>query len=213
MESPQPFHEAVLTPRVRTVFRSVAPLLSEAGFYLGGGTAVALWYGHRRSVDLDWFTEHQTDDVLVWERILRQQEKPLELLQIAPQTLITRISGIKVSLFSYPYPLLKPPVIWDAYQASIASPEDLLCMKLIAVQQRGTKRDFIDLYMLLQQFPFRESLALCRRKYGECAFLSLQYALTYFDEAEQEVTPRVRIPISWRQVKAYFRNLVKTEWQ
>ncbi len=213
MESPQPFYESVMVPRMRSVFRAIAPLLSEGGFYLGGGTAIALWYGHRRSVDLDWFTENALDDVLIWERALRETGKPVELLQIAPQTLSVRVGGVKVTLFGYPYPLIKPPTYWDAYRALIAAPEDLLCMKLIAIQQRGSKRDFIDLYMLLQQFPLQETITLCRRKYGDCAFMSLQYALSYFDDADLEETPQMRGPLTWRQVKAYFRELVKQGWE
>ncbi|CUU11081.1 hypothetical protein GBSOP10_109629 [Armatimonadetes bacterium GBS] len=49
------FHEDALSASVRSVLRAVAPLASRQGFYLAGGTAVALHMGHRRSQDLNWF--------------------------------------------------------------------------------------------------------------------------------------------------------------
>ncbi|MCS7190730.1 MAG: nucleotidyl transferase AbiEii/AbiGii toxin family protein [Fimbriimonadales bacterium] len=190
---------------MRRAFAAVAPKLTALGFYLGGGTAVALHYGHRRSVDLDWFRPEGFEPLDFAQR-LRQQGVELEAISIAENTLIARLQGTKLSLFAYPYPLVAPLYEWQEYHARIASPEDLVCMKLAAVQQRGTKRDFVDLYVLLQHIPLKTAVQLYAQKFNTAEVASLIYALTYFDDADAEPRPRLRIDLSWRKVKAFLRE-------
>jgi hypothetical protein len=55
-------HPDVLSNKLNSVLRRVGAVVNPWGFYLGGGTALALWLGHRRSVDLDWFDEERISD-------------------------------------------------------------------------------------------------------------------------------------------------------
>ncbi|BCW96010.1 MAG: hypothetical protein KatS3mg018_1492 [Fimbriimonadales bacterium] len=190
---------------MQRVFEAVAPVLSAEGFYLAGGTAVALYYGHRRSVDLDWFRDAPFEPLSLHAQ-LTQHGIPLTPTVLSEGTLIGQVRATKVSLFVYPYPLLAERVFWEDYGAWLASREDLICMKLAAIQQRGAKRDFIDLYYLLQDIPLERALALYTRKYGAAAGGSLVYALTYFADADAEPTPRMRTHLSWRTVKAFLKE-------
>lgn len=194
-----------MSPSMRRVLAAVAPPLRAHGFYLGGGTAVALYYGHRRSVDLDWFREMPFDS-LALNADLRDAGIQLDSPVIAANTLIGIVMRTKVSLFAYRYPLIAPLQEWGDYGVPIASRKDLLCMKLAAIQQRGAKRDFIDLYMLLQEIPIEQALALYQQKYGIDAGASLAYALCYFEDADLEPTPRMRTPLPWREVKRFMQQ-------
>jgi hypothetical protein len=182
----------------------IAPWLRAEGFYLAGGTAVALYYGHRRSVDLDWFRPEPFEPLTLAQQ-LQGHGVSLENVSIASNTLIGWLERTKVSLLGYPYPLLAPPRFWQEYQMNIAAPEDLVCMKLAAVQQRGAKRDFIDLYMLLQEIPLETALWFYTLKYNAAESASLLYALNYFEDADREPTPRLRIQLTWREVKVFLR--------
>ncbi|MCS7209624.1 MAG: nucleotidyl transferase AbiEii/AbiGii toxin family protein [Fimbriimonadales bacterium] len=190
---------------MRRALLATAPALAQAGFYLAGGTAVALYYGHRRSVDLDWFCAEPFEPLGLQAR-LRSQGIELQGASVAESTLIGWLGRVKVSLFAYPYPLVAPVRVWSDYGVSVAAPEDLLCMKLVAVQQRGTRRDFVDLYVLLRDIPLERAVELYRQKYGFSPGASLVYALTYFADADSEPPVRLRSALSWRQVKRFLQR-------
>lgn len=199
------FHAEVMANSMRRVLAAVAPPLNANGFYLAGGTAVALYYGHRRSVDLDWFRETPFDP-LALNAQLHDFGIHLDSPVIAENTLIGMLRRTKVSLFAYRYPLIAPLQEWSDYGIRLASREDLLCMKLAAIQQRGAKRDFIDLYMLLQEIPIDQAFAWYRQKYSMDAGASLAYALCYFEDADHEPTPRMHIKLDWRKVKKFMQQ-------
>ena len=82
----------------------------------------------------------------------------------AQDTLHVTLQGVKVSFLAYPYPVLFPFVAFQS--VNVADPRDIACMKLSAVASRGTKRDFIDLYMTSKQCGVAQVLEWFRRKYA-----------------------------------------------
>ena len=62
----------VMPPGQQALLRRLGPFAMRHGFYLGGGTAVAIQLGHRRSVDLDWFTGDRLEDPLRLAATLRE---------------------------------------------------------------------------------------------------------------------------------------------
>ncbi len=86
------------------------------------------------------------------------------VVSIAPHTLHATIQGTKVSFLGYPYPVLFPFANFDDFP--VADPRDIACMKLTAIASRGTKRDFVDLYMASQRFGIGEILSWFERKYA-----------------------------------------------
>jgi hypothetical protein len=201
------FHTEILGQRQHWVLARLGPVLTPRGFYLGGGTALALHLGHRRSVDLDWFTADRLRDPLRLAQEIRDGGVPLVTGQVAPGTWHGTVSGVRVSLLEYRYPLLKPAATWREKSCRIASRADLAAMKLAAVAQRGSKKDFVDLYALGQAgLSLRRMLGWYRWKYAVADIAHVLYSLTYFDEADRERMPPLLLDADWRALKRTIRH-------
>ncbi len=178
---------------------------------MAGGTAVAIHLGHRRSVDFDWFTPDPIPDPLALARIVSDAGVPLEVASTAPDTLHARVESVQVTLLAYRYPLLRAPETWTEYACAIASEEDLACMKLSAIAQRGARRDFVDVDALLTASG-RDLGTLFdsyRRKFGVGDTGHLLAALAYFDDAEKEPPVETAAYLDWEGLKARMRSRVK----
>jgi hypothetical protein len=203
--------ERVLTAAQRRVLRQMGGFTLNRGFYMGGGTAVALYLGHRRSVDFDWFTPEALDDPLALAQALRESLQnsgaTLETYGLEPGTLHGAVGGVNVSFLEYKYPLLQPLVEWGDIPCRAASLDDLACMKLVAVVQRGTRKDFVDVYALgTAHRPLRELLKLYERKYGIADLGHVLVGLSYFDDAEHTPMP----PMLWRHSWSTIRKTIQT---
>jgi len=177
-------------------------VLAEQAFYLAGGTALTIYFGHRISADLDWFTSAPISNPLVLAQRLRDSGLSFETGQTAPGTLYGRIGGLKVSFIEFRYPLLHPLVTWPANGVALASLDDLACMKLSAIAQRGSRKDFYDVHAILerhQQLPVL--LNLYQKKFGVSDISPVLYGLAYFDNAELEPESNLLEKVSWEQVK------------
>ena len=133
---------------------------------LVGGTALALQYGHRQSVDLDMFGPVQFDSLE-----MRQVLNPLGKLTVVKETSNIKIyllDGIKVDFVNYAYPWIDNAIEEEGIR--LASDKDIAAMKINAIEGRGSKKDFIDLYFLLKHYTLQEILDFyCRqisRKFG-----------------------------------------------
>lgn len=201
-------HESVLTAAQTRVLRAVGPLALRAGFYLAGGTAVALRFGHRRSEDFDWFAPAlPRPDSLLSD--LQAQGLPLQDTQIEAGTIISWLEGVKISFFEYRYPLLDSLDQWPEYDTDIASPRDLGAMKLLAIAQRGSRRDFIDVYELLQSGVVLGCMLQDFRDKFTADPVSALRGLTYFDDAETEPMPDMLKPLDWRELRAALGQAVR----
>ena len=203
-------HEEVLGRAQPAVLSLVGPALEAEGFYLGGGTALALHLGHRRSVDLDWFANHAIDDVLQLGSRLQGRGVPLAVERADSGTLHGRVRSVHISLLEYPFPLIGQLVYWPERGCHLASLDDLAAMKLSAIAQRGAKRDFVDIYSLATAYrPLHELLETYRRKYGILGIAHVLYGLTYFDLADRDRTPPMLWDVDWRAVKRAIRQWVE----
>lgn len=139
------FHPEILSSKQRKTLRLLGPEVTAREFYLASGTALALQLGHRRSADFDWFLEGRMPDPLLLAREV-QETVPFVTTRIEPRTLFGTVSGVRVSFFEFRYPMLDPAVPWPDYGCRLASLRDIACMKLSAIVQRGSKKDFVDLF-------------------------------------------------------------------
>lgn len=204
------FHAEFLSEGQREILPILGPWTSARGFYLGGETAVALYFGHRRSVDFDWFMCESIQDPLVLAEELRSRGLRIEDVQVAPGTLHALVEAVRVSFFDYPYPLIADPTTWREYSVRLASLDDLACMKLAAIAQRGSRKDFIDLHAIaLGHRPIQDILPLYRRKYSTDDIAHILVGLTYFDDADEEPMPMMLNDVSWDAVKQQFREWAK----
>ncbi len=192
-------HAEALTPNTKRVFESLGNASLTKNVYLAGGSALALYYGHRFSVDLDWFGQgfKYTDEF----RRKLSLAGHLKVISQSEDTFHGRLDEIEVSFFYYPYKLLFPR---EAYNQNIyvASEKDIGCMKLEAIASRGSRKDFIDMYFLLQNFSLGELVALMPKKFEiEYNTTHLLKALTYFEDAEKTPMPEMIKKVSWEEVK------------
>jgi hypothetical protein len=194
--------EQVLLVTQRTVLRQLGPAVTPAGFYLAGGTAVAIQLGQRASLVLDWFTAAPLGDPLLFAQRLRRVGVALADESFEAGTLHALCNGIPVSFLEYRYPSLAPRVWWAEYGCELASLPDLACMKLSAVAGRGARKDFIDIYAIgSMHLSLTEMLDLYGRKYDLTDVGHVAMSLTYFDDAEAEDMPRMVWQVSWAEVK------------
>lgn len=195
-------HPEVMPPAQQEVLRKAGGVATESGFYLAGGTAIAIWLGHRESIDLDWFTGNGIEDPLNLAATLRTGGLSLDVSGVAQGTLHGSAEGVKLSFLEYRYPLLRPSTAWPEYGCELASLEDLACMKLSAIGSRGAKKDFIDLYALgTTRFTLAQMLDFYQQKFGTTDLLHVLSSLAYFDDAEPEVTPLLHWNLDWSEVK------------
>ena len=107
------------------VLMQASPWLAEQGFYLAGGTALAIYFGHRSSMDFDWFTGKVIPDPLVFAQRLRDAGLAFKTGQTAPGTLYGWLDNVLTSFIEYRYPLLQPLVVWSDTGTPLASLDDL----------------------------------------------------------------------------------------
>jgi predicted nucleotidyltransferase component of viral defense system len=196
-----------------SLLKKVTELPQIPEFYLAGGSAAALYLGHRVSVDLDFFTERESYQS---EPLIQsiQRVGNLKIQQQSRGTLVGLLDNVQISFFTYPYALLEVPGSLEGIR--IASLLDISLMKIIAISQRGKMRDFVDLFFLCQEkFTLIDLLNFIPRKYPAITYASYQLlrSLVYFTDAEEDVPPRPLIDWEWNEIKEFFRNEVKVIMQ
>ncbi len=200
-------HWKTVTPLMRDVLRIIGQSDLCPHFYLAGGTALALQLGHRRSADLDFFSE--TDEVRpeTHRRALQAlaQFQPA-IVEQAWGNLLLVVEGLHVGFFGYGYPLMTPFVLAEG--VSLAGVADIGLMKLDALATRASRKDFYDLYAIARRIPLRDLLDLAPVKYPAARDFEVMVLrhMVYFDRAEQEEPPPLLEAVDWAAVKAFFRE-------
>ena len=194
-----------LAPATRPLLAALAERSWAGEFYLAGSAALALYLGHRTVRDLDLMSGSC--------RLAPADRRDLlaDLVAWIPGTrvetardgyLFVRLPGdVALRLFNYPYPLVDPEESADGL--AVAAAADLGLMKLGALISRGTRRDFVDLYLLCRELPLDDLLSRAGEKFGHVGDFALQAwkALADFSEAEDEPMPRLAAPLAWETVR------------
>ncbi|MDP3724489.1 MAG: nucleotidyl transferase AbiEii/AbiGii toxin family protein [bacterium] len=178
------------------------------GWYLAGGTALTLQFDHRTSVDLDFFTHHKDFDagfistaLLPYKWVITRTDKG---------TLYGELEGTKISFIAYPYFVPKQPFITYNF-INILDAQDIAVMKIIAISQRGKKRDFFDLYWYItQREPLLNIIERVATQYPnlEHNYHHIIKSLMFFEEAEEDPEPQIFFDATWEQVKQHFISIV-----
>ncbi|MFH0920445.1 MAG: nucleotidyl transferase AbiEii/AbiGii toxin family protein [Fibrobacterota bacterium] len=190
----------------RKLLAKIADCEGVKPFYLAGGTALTFQLGHRLSVDLDFFSPLPFQGEILLAGL--RHAASTELTGMERGTLHINMDGIPVSFFEYPYPVLE---LKKENGFAMASIKDIGLMKLMAIQQRGLRKDFIDLYAICKTgIRLVDLLELLKEKYTSVQFdrLALLKALVYFGDAVEEVPLLVK-DINWDAVKKFFRQEVR----
>ena len=174
-------------------------------FFLVGGTALALQIGHRLSIDLDFFTNYDFDIEIIEELLQNKYQNCKTLVKVANSTLIMSINEIKVDFIKYRYPIIDEILVHE--NIKMFGKKDIAAMKLSAISQRGEKKDFYDLYYLLNDYSFNEMLLFFSMKYKQTELIHIIKSITYFDDADTSFEVQSLKSLNWDKVK----NKISTE--
>jgi len=195
-------HPEILSEEQLEIIKKLG-FLSDGGFYLAGGTALALQLGHRTSIDFDFYTPKHFDSLKLAKEFESRFGKEVKINQQTEDTLKVTIKNTWASFFYYPYELIRLPRDFEGIK--LASVEDIAAMKVIAIVQRGRRRDFFDIYYLIKNIGFERLIFHTLEKYPNYEVPLILKALTYFDDAEKEdEASRIALfdkNLSWSEVK------------
>ena len=177
-----------------------------SGLRLVGGTALALRFGHRMSIDLDLFGKLDTDK---YEMVtLLKQAGSVKQLNITTNIRSFLINGIKVDLVNYPYEWISPCEFEDDIR--LAGIEDIAAIKLSAINGRGFRKDFIDIFFLLEKYSMSDLLKLYNQKYPDGSEFLVLRSLNYFKDADHDIMPYTISDDQWDQVKSRIKLEVQS---
>jgi len=174
---------------------------------LVGGTALALQLGHRNSVDLDLFgvidkTQDQISDELKAKGFdVNHPERESKMIKLLV------VNGVKVDIVGGHREWLNPPIEIEGVR--MASLQDIAAMRLHAITGRGRKKDFIDLYFLLQHFSLEQIVEFYVKKYPQNSLFIVIRSLSYFKDAESDPMPDMFIDVGWEEMKSTIRNAIE----
>lgn len=173
------------------------------GLYMAGGTAAALQLGHRKSEDFDFFSAELHPETLANSLSAKTQ---FEISSATAGSLHGFINNVKISFLRYPYPLLFPAQSF--MHVTLADIKDIALMKVVAIANRGTNKDFIDLYFICNTCISLQELLLnlFPKKYSNQSY-SLYHifrSLQYFEDAEKSPPIEMLHNVEWNIVKDFF---------
>lgn len=192
-------------PNTLELLRKICILDSINDFALGGGTNLALRIRHRLSIDLDFFTNKEFNNAIIFQTITREFPTA-ELLFEQNQTMMFNINGIKVDFILYPFEWLQAFEFVE--RSRLISVEDIIPMKLQALSNRFSKKDFWDIAFLLNDFPLAKMIEIFRMKFSQVDPGFIIHSLTAFDEAEREQDPVIILPKTWIEIKKQLKKTV-----
>jgi Nucleotidyl transferase AbiEii toxin, Type IV TA system len=166
------------------VLRDLQEKTSAVGFALAGGTSLALRFGHRLSIDLDFFSSTHFEPSTLAAHL---GIGPEAITGQAAGTLQLRINNVKVELLKHAYPQLADFELIQGLR--FWSLKDVAAMKLNAISNRGSKKDFYDLAALLDHFPLTAMVSLYQAKYRPASLMMVIRSLAWFDDADSEPDP------------------------
>lgn len=194
-----------VSPRLFQLLQELMTLDTLDAFSLGGGTSIALRFGHRKSTDIDLFCNvtFDTEDTL---NAIGETFEEHSILNRTQGSLCLEINQIKIDILRHTYPMLAP--IDTVNNIRLLSLNDIAAMKINAVTNRGSKKDFSDLLLLHQNgISLTKSLDLFCRKYGNAGrFLAIR-SLQFFEDAHQEPDPLYLNGWNWNYVEKEFQKL------
>ena len=166
---------------------------------------MALQIGHRVSIDLDLFTPEDYDKDMLIQAL--DEEFEFSIVSEENRMLISYVNQIKVDFVKMSYPILFPPLLVEGVR--MLDIKDIAPMKLKAITQRGSKKDFFDLYYLLESMPLERILELFKKKFKQYEVFHVIKSLGYFEDAEQYADPVVfDKTVSWEKVKSRITKAV-----
>ncbi|MFY9463029.1 MAG: nucleotidyl transferase AbiEii/AbiGii toxin family protein [Candidatus Sungiibacteriota bacterium] len=198
-------HPEALTEKGRVIFTKLSVF---AEYYLAGGTALALYLGHRQSVDFDLFSPDPIPRDLL--------AKVKRVFGVAapsvnnPDELTVFIDGVKITFLHYPFPLVSDLVVYEGVR--MLSILELAATKAYTIGRRGTYKDYVDLYEVLsgKHASLETIIDLAKQKYRDefNARLFLEQ-LIYLDDTEDTGILFLGKSVSKGDMRIFFESCVR----
>lgn len=202
-------HIEAVEPGTLSLLKKLMALPSLSSFSLAGGTALSLRYGHRSSVDLDLF-HHEKFDHWVTEEELQQAFGRDFLYEGGHHQsgIFCIIHNVKVDIVCFPHPPIASIEVVDKIR--MFSDADIGAMKIQAILGRGRKKDFWDLFELLQHYSLQKIIDWHQKKYpSQMLAISIPNAITYFVDADESEDPLGLKKQTWSQIKKGIQKAVR----
>ena len=196
-----------IEPQTLSLLKRLQALPELADTRLVGGTALALQFGHRISVDLDLFGKWDySKDLCSILSLVGRVEK--ESGTPDGRMAFLYIDGVKVDCISYEkYEWLEPPVVEERLR--LAGVKDIAAMKINAITNRGVRKDFVDIARLLDEHSLSEMIEWYLQKYPDANPALALRSLSYFADAEAMPMPRMMIPFNWNSAKERIQSAIR----
>lgn len=192
-------------PATLELLKRICSSVPFENFALGGGTNIALRLGHRLSVDLDFFTNTPYQNSIIFQAVTTMFPSA-ELLFEQNQTMMFTINHIKVDFILYPFKWLQP--FEKINGTRLIALQDMIPMKLQALSNRFSKKDFWDIAFLLKKISLPEMLEIFKSKFPQIDSGYIIHSLTNFENAEREQQPIVLLPKTWDEIKSELQKVV-----
>ena len=189
------YKEAV-SAELLTVLQTLCLIPELTSFRLVGGTAIALQMGHRRSIDIDFFSNEKIDMALV--KGVLSRKFPKTQIDLTDTNIMAEVNGVRLELYhDWMMPFIKNAVAEEGIR--MAALEDLAAFKLSAITGRREKKDYIDLFFLFRKFGAINVLQEFKKYDSLLSPKSLLFALTEINTAVQNKSPMpdMLLPLSW----------------
>ena len=199
----------VIPPQTKKAldFLSGEKWLEKSGWYLAGGTALALQSGNRKSYDLDFFSTSKIfDEKKLLSHFTKNSNWKTEVEE--KNTVYGELFGAKVSFIVYPFFKPMQDLVRNGF-IGVLQPTDIAVMKITAISQRGKKRDFFDLYWCAHNVePLENIIKRLKVQYPTVAhdYHHILKSIMYFEDAESDPEPVIFFKADWKKVKKFFEK-------
>jgi predicted nucleotidyltransferase component of viral defense system len=200
---------SAIEPGTLALLKELMTLPELQNFSLVGGTALALKYGHRKSIDLDLFASEDFNNEKIAAVIERHFPTFTYQRLNNPIGIFGFINNIKVDFVKHHYyPLIEPVTGTDGIR--ITGDKDIIAMKINAILRRAVKKDFWDLAELLQHYSLNECIDFYNEKFeNQLLAISIPKAISYFDDAEESEEPVSLKNQTWDSVKKIIQKSIR----
>ena len=199
----------VIDENRKNILKKVTENISINKYYMAGGTALAQQTGTRESIDFDFFVQEKFDTKILSDEL--EKLGNLKVTYISNDTLHCVLDDVKLTFMYFPNLLIKELVRVEEYKnLYLASVIDIATMKLIAISQRGTKKDFFDLYNVCQKYNYslKTFFSLLEVKYSKekLNYFHILKSIVYFEDADDEILPKTYIDYNWEDIKNFYKT-------
>jgi len=202
-------HTETVEPGAFSVLNQLTKIPELKDFSLVGGTALSLLYGHRKSVDLDLFSNKPFENTIVTKALEKKFKTSFVNRSTNPNFgIFGFVNDVKVDIIRHPHPLIRPELNIDGIR--MFSAEDMIAMKVQAILGRGKKKDFWDIAELLKHFTIEDFIQFHKEKYSsQNLLITVPQAMTYFADAEESEDPVSLKKQTWETVKEFINAKVR----